>query len=220
MTKASLTPEETKIRAVARQYRRRGYTALVPRGPIELPQGLEGYVPDLIATNGRETVLVEVKQSDAVRKANELTLVADRVARLPGWRFELIAIAPEPAGRLATREQLATLADKVDRALAAGLSDMALDYAAHAAGLLITEAGRLEGLKVDHMATRDVARELVVRGVLPKPLFESFDLAWRRRGELMHLDPTELAPSSEEVRQVMRLIENLRAELDAESAAA
>lgn len=53
--------EQQRARAVAEDYRRRGYDVVEEPSLESLPDFLAGYQPDLIARRGKETVVVEVK---------------------------------------------------------------------------------------------------------------------------------------------------------------
>ena len=127
MSMAGDQVEQAEVGAVARRYARKGYRVMRP-GPGQPPPAFLGdFVPDLIAERDEDRVIVEVKRSDLVRGANELAAVAARVAREPGWRFELIALPATGASRRRRRQGVVTdFCRRAEDYLGLGLSGPAL----------------------------------------------------------------------------------------------
>jgi hypothetical protein len=87
--------EQKKIEALARQYRRRGYTVYAEIKGYESPRLFGGFVPDLIASSNDETIIVEVITAKADR---ERTPAIEKFARIadqtPNTRFDLVVVNP------------------------------------------------------------------------------------------------------------------------------
>lgn len=86
--------EQRKIRQIRREYEQRGYQVLAE--PQSFPGlGSAAFVPDLVAVNGEETVLIEIVSSSSRPEAGDrirhLSVLAQET---PTWRFELINTNP------------------------------------------------------------------------------------------------------------------------------
>jgi hypothetical protein len=76
----TLQPLESQVIAkVADEYRRRGYDVAVKPSGADLPDFLGDFKPDLIARNGTESVVVEVKVGTRTSVAERLWDVAEKV---------------------------------------------------------------------------------------------------------------------------------------------
>ncbi|WP_423596711.1 hypothetical protein [Roseateles sp. MS654] len=79
-------------RLIARRYEMQGYAVTIGPSAEQIPFSLNGYRPDLLATNGKEQLLVEVNTS-GTRLDTDLILSADReVQRHPGWKFLIVTV--------------------------------------------------------------------------------------------------------------------------------
>ncbi len=84
MGKAPGILERRRLRDVAREYQRKGYQVLVePRGS-DLPVFLQNLGPDLIAHNGEEWVVVEVKSKTSLVRDPHLSQLTEVVSSRPG----------------------------------------------------------------------------------------------------------------------------------------
>lgn len=198
--------EEREVRLLARRYARDGYRVTRPGPSGNTLPFLEGFVPDLIAEREGDRVIVEVKRADAVKGGNELKAVAERVARVPGWRFELVTVAPEQDEASRRTHVLHALARQARGYLQRDLPGPAYITALHA----LEEALELRALPQDRRAREKsaprLAHDLVVAGVIPRELFEQARSALRR-GEQV-LVAAEQA-SAEDVDDLLRLAADL-----------
>jgi hypothetical protein len=154
------------VNAVARRYLRQGYRVTRPGRGQPVPAFLDGFVPDLIAESDADRVVVEVKRSDLVPGANELTAVAERVAQEPGWRFELVAVQP-PSRATARRRRIAEdLLVQAERYLDLDLPGTAVIWLVNAIeeAMLALAEGR-DRFAGDKSAAR-LARDLVTLGII------------------------------------------------------
>jgi len=82
--------ENSKIRQVAKDYEKNGYTVIIePRGS-DIPTFIKNYQPDLIATSDKDNVVVEIKARTDFATIERLRDIADVINKRENWRFELI----------------------------------------------------------------------------------------------------------------------------------
>ncbi len=83
------------VEDIANSYKAEGYQVKLHPTSLDLPRFLKPYRPDLIVTNGREKVVVEVKTRREIIGSSEITNLAKAIESRPGWRFDLALIKPE-----------------------------------------------------------------------------------------------------------------------------
>lgn len=83
------------IEDVANSYKAEGYQVQLHPAQVDLPRFLKPYRPELIVTNGREKVVVEVKTRREIIGSTQFTNLAKAIESHPGWRFDLALIKPE-----------------------------------------------------------------------------------------------------------------------------
>ncbi len=91
--------ERERAASVAGRYRQRGYQVVEEPTVEQLPDFLRelNFRPDLLATNGSESVIVEIQSFGQVARSQVMEQVAETVERHPKWRLELIlGHLPEP----------------------------------------------------------------------------------------------------------------------------
>lgn len=84
------------VERAASEYAGRGYTVIVQPTPVQLPDFLKEFRPDLLALSSSDNVVIEVKARQDLRDRLMLRL-SEVVAKHRGWRFELIVANP-PVG--------------------------------------------------------------------------------------------------------------------------
>jgi hypothetical protein len=171
----------------ARQYRKLGYEVVECPSGDQLPPFLRGFSPDLIATSEDDHVVLEIKRAADLRGSNEIKELAAAVDQRGGWRFELIALGPNPHDVEVPSE---TALDRLmERALAlydSGWPDAALLYAASVLEELIRDAGAQHRIKGKLHATKAIVRDLAFRGVLGEEVVDTLDRAWDQRNRMVH----------------------------------
>src|SRR4051794_40500240 len=81
---------------VAQRYRDEGYGVVVKPQTDLVPPFLAGFQPDLIATRGNESVVVEIKTNRIDLSNNPtITRLAEVVNGQPGWRLDVVVLEPE-----------------------------------------------------------------------------------------------------------------------------
>jgi hypothetical protein len=82
------------LELVAERYRRQGFEVAVSPAPGSLPEALRTFVPDLLAQKGNERVVVQIKRRSGAPSGEQLSALAEAVAREPGWRLEVVLFEP------------------------------------------------------------------------------------------------------------------------------
>jgi hypothetical protein len=211
MTQAKEAPERREVRSIARRYKRKGYSVTEPTKGGSMPGFLEGLSPDLIAEREDDRVVIEVKQTRALRGSNELRTVAERVSREPGWRFELVAVASVEALSPPPPEVIAHISSRARQVMNEGYADFAYVFAWSLIETLLSELARRNGLSADKSTSRQLARNLVTLGVISKKVFDAIEEARVKRNRLLHL-VSEALPRPAEVENLLALGEELRGE--------
>jgi len=80
--------ERSEVNEIAKDYEERGYH-------VRFNPSLGSVKADLIATNERETVVIEVKVGNDRDARARLPELARFVAQRPGWRFEFVSVADD-----------------------------------------------------------------------------------------------------------------------------
>lgn len=202
--------ERRTLRSIARRYRREGYRVTLPGQGAALPAFLDGFAPDLIAENDRDHVVVEIRRSDAVRGANDLVGIAERVSGKEGWRFELVALEPPAAGTVPGSERLAAVEARVRRAVQAGLADLAYAYAFSSLEEVLADLALRHGLDGARMPAARALRDLVSLGILSEDDRDRIGHARTLRNRLLH-GGDEALPSAADVEAVLALAHRLSA---------
>lgn len=161
-------------RLVAKRYEERGYTVTIEPSQSAIPFELGNYRPDILATNGEEWLIIEVKGPGA-RVNNEVYRELSRkVEEHPGWRFLLVTLAPEeleqPDAATLTNPTAAALRqrlEKLDRLHGVDESDgilLPLYWGAYMTALrLIVEQDGIElGMITDHSLINKAYSEGIV----------------------------------------------------------
>lgn len=79
-----------RVRQVADEYARRGYSVRIEPPPRELPFDLGRYRPDLVASRDGENLVIEVKADVRGLSVERYRDIAQEVAAHEGWRFLLV----------------------------------------------------------------------------------------------------------------------------------
>lgn len=86
--------ESRRLQQLRRELLKDGYdVALHPRNDV-LPLFLQGLAPDLVASKGAETLVIEVKTKESVRGDLRLEELASALEGRPGWSFQLVLTNP------------------------------------------------------------------------------------------------------------------------------
>lgn len=84
--------EIAALELVAKQYEDDGYSVQIEPGNQALPDEIQGYSPDLVATKGEQKIAVEVKFLASKRIRREMENLARAFRAIPNWRFDLVVM--------------------------------------------------------------------------------------------------------------------------------
>ncbi len=182
------TLEQVRIKQLTEEYRRGGYEVIVRPKPHQLPDFLEGYLPDMIVGRDGEWTAIAVKSRRALAAGTQTRDLARLIENRPDWNFELIVVSDErphesmevldPRSVRRGIEEAMRLADN-DFAGPALLTGWA---ALEAALRLLLNA---EGVKVRLPTTR-IVEQAVEEGVISRGEYRMLSALMRRRNALAH----------------------------------
>jgi uncharacterized protein YutE (UPF0331/DUF86 family) len=92
---ASTSRERQRARAIAEEYRSKGYEVIEQPSPEQLPEFLAGYHPDVLVQRGDEAIIVEVKSRSSLAKDPQIMELARLIRAEPHWNFELVLVGEE-----------------------------------------------------------------------------------------------------------------------------
>lgn len=183
--------EEEAIRAIAARYTSRGYDVVIRPAPDLLPRPLRRFQPDLLARNSTENVVVEVR-SKATLAHPAPKRMAQTVAGLPGWRFELVITNPElqtsvPAhGETLSRKQIVERQGEAKTLASKGYLSAAFLIAWSAAEAVLRRIASKSGLDSAGYSPSALYKELYSIGAISRKAYEVFVEAVQTRNSLVH----------------------------------
>jgi hypothetical protein len=215
------SPERRRARALAEEYRSRGYGVIEEPSPAQLPDFLSGYRPDLLVRKGDEAIVVEVKPRSSLARDAQIRDLAQLLQTKPHWNFELVVVgegerisAPEGA-RPFERDDILRGIEAAERLLAPGFSEAALLLAwstSEATVRLLIEA---EGIVLDHLNPPYILKQAVMNGVIARDEYNFLTNVIKYRNALVHgfktidFDP---ALVSELISRTKRLLQSTSAQ--------
>jgi hypothetical protein len=169
---AATSRERQRARALAEEYRNRGYEVIEQPSPEQLPEFLAGYRPDLLVRRGDEAIIVEVKSRSSLAKDPRIRELARLLQTKPHWNFELVMVGegeqlrtPEGA-RPFERDDILRGIEAAEKLATSGYSEAALLQAwstLEATVRLLTEE---EGLVLDRLNPLSILKQAVTNGVI------------------------------------------------------
>ncbi len=205
------------VRKVAEDYRRRGYDVEIkPRGS-SIPDFVEGALPDLIARRSNESVVVGVQYGTRYSVSDKWGEVARRARQEPGWRFDLVFVAPDESEpvfeglkpSLAALEQRARSAGTLLQGTESEAAFLLLWSALEGTLRLIADR---ETLPVTTLPTSAILRELYSAGELSRQQFHEALRLLPIQNQLVH-GAGQLERS--DTVHLQRLVQDLLAEVKA-----
>jgi uncharacterized protein YutE (UPF0331/DUF86 family) len=184
--------ERQRARALAEEYRSRGYEVIEAPSPEQLPDFLAGYRPDLLIRKGDEAIVAEVKSRSSLVKDPQIRELARVLGSKPNWNFELVVVREEeqlsaPEGtRPFVREDILRSIEATERLLEAGFAEAALVLAwttSEAAVRLLTEA---EGIGLDRHTPLYVLKQAVMHGVISRDEYNFLTNVMKYRNAFAH----------------------------------
>jgi hypothetical protein len=189
---AVTSPERQRARALAEEYRSRGYQVIEEPSPAQLPDFLSGYRPDLLVRKGDETIIVAIKSRSSLAKDPQTRDLARLLQTKPNWNFELVMVgegeqfsAPEGARPFA-RDDILRGIEEAESLVASGFSAAALLLAwstLEATLRLLTEK---EGIVLDRSSPLYILKQAVINGVISRDDYNFLANVVKYRNALVH----------------------------------
>jgi REase_AHJR-like len=190
---AATTPlERQRARALAEEYRSKGYEVIEVPSPEQLPDFLAGYHPDLLIRKGDEAIVVEVKSRSSLVNDPQIRELARLLGSKPNWNFELVVIRDEEQWSVPEdacpfeREDILRGIEATERLLEAGFPEVALLLAwstSEATVRLLTET---EGIRLDRHTPLYVLKQAVVHGVISRDEYNFLMNVMKYQNALAH----------------------------------
>jgi REase_AHJR-like protein len=184
--------ERQRARAIAEEYRSRGYAVIEEPSPDQLPEFLSGYTPDLLIRKGNEAVVVEVKSRSSLAKDPRVRDLARLLQAKPNWRFELVVLGEEgnlssPEGtRPFEREDILRNIEAAERLLDSGFSEAALLLAWPTLEAILRLLTGEEGLLLDRLTPLNILKQAVINGVISRDDYSFLMNVMKYRNALAH----------------------------------
>lgn len=197
------TMEPEALARVVQRYRDEGYDVIAEPHGEEVPPFAAGFNLDMIATRGKEGVVVEIKEN-RIDLSNDpsMTRLAEVVNAQPGWRLDVVVLEPETAIEKAARDAAEPSDDQLARILEAAEELVDRGYTPYA---YVIAWG---GLEAAMRRIRDVAelygkatptelmRTLYGNGFLNKEQFDRLKESYKIRSQVVHgLVPSQVDPA-------------------------
>lgn len=185
--------ERERLLRLAEEYRNKGYEVSFHPNPEDLPDFLRGYRPDLIARQGNESVIVEVKSRSSLNSSSTQYLrnLAQVVEQHPGWRFELVMTNPEDAAYSPKAESSLQKPEietrlQVARQLATQHPESAILYSWSLVEATLRLVAEHEGLSLQRFDPLYLVKQLVTEGVISRPEYQLLMNALSLRNAIAH----------------------------------
>ena len=167
---SELTQEIQAVRSAAADLEKQGYAVTVEPDPSEIPFDLNQYRPSILATRGKENLLIDVKVRGAHRSIDRYQQIAEIVGVHKNWRFMLSTVeALEPINRVtgegpADPQSLKKMLDRVEPLLEGDSYDLVLPYlwSVYISAMRIT--GGRYNIPVDATSDRSVLKAMYSLG--------------------------------------------------------
>lgn len=191
--KPRLYPSESeRVQEIACEYQDKGYLVVVEPHGAHLPEALAGFQPDLLASSAEETVVVEVKYGNLLSEQTDMPALADAVATLPGWRFELVVIGQKktasvvPAAQDLNETEIRRWADAAQQLLNGGYPETALLAAWSVAETALRAAARAQDIPLEGSSALQLVKDLYSLGLLSPDEYGFLQKIMKGRNRLAH----------------------------------
>jgi hypothetical protein len=189
---AATSRERQRARAIAEEYRSRGYEVIEQPSPEQLPEFLAGYHPDILVQKGNEATIVEVKSRSSLAKDPQITELARLVRIEPHWNFELILVGEEeqlstPEGtRPFERDDILRGIEVAERLVASGFSEAALLQAWSTLEATVRLLSTEEGLVLEQLNPLSILTQVTSNGIISRADYNFLTKVMKYRNALIH----------------------------------
>jgi uncharacterized protein YutE (UPF0331/DUF86 family) len=205
--------ERKRITAIAREYAEKGYDVNISPNRDELPEFLQNYRPDIIATSYNENVAVEVKSGRNLVKSPYLPKLAKAIEENEGWRFEMVITNPrgkkgpiEDDIDVLTKEDITKRIDEIKHLLEIGQMEAAILLGWSAIEGTLRLMAMRERIKIKRRAASYLSKKMYNMGVITPDEYNILNEAIELRNAVIHGYKTEKADSAvvEEMLTIIR----------------
>lgn len=227
MTHNNTPREQKRIREVAKEYENKGFAVSVEPSGAALPAFLReaSYSPDIIATSGKETHVIEVSSKDTAARLRQLSKVVEKIEAKPGWRFVLVMTNP----RITTRDLSSSEIPRLEDLQKALVLVLALEKASLKANanfsqaVLLTAWAIVEGAlrmylfsnrsKVPSGSPHSIVRDAVTYGFINRSEGEFLDSVAKIRNAVAH-GAVNIKTPSDKLERLLSLCRSLVGSID------
>lgn len=194
--------DQEALERVAQRYRDEGYDVVVHPGGDLVPTFLSGFQPDLIATRGKESAVVEIK-TNRVDLSNDpyITRLAEIIEAQPGWRLDLVVLESESTVDRAAQDATEPTEDQIFQTLRSAEELADKGYAPSAcvmawAGLEAAMRRIRDDAELYGRTTPiELMRALYSNGFLSREQFDRLRDSFKIRSQIVHgLVPPRIEP--------------------------
>jgi uncharacterized protein YutE (UPF0331/DUF86 family) len=184
--------ERQRARAIAGEYRSKGYEVIEEPTQEQLPDFLSGYNPDLLVRKGDEARVVVVKSRASLAQEPQIRDLARLLHTKPNWNFELVLLGEKeqmslPEGAYAfDREDILSGIQESERLLELEFSEAALLLAWSSAEATIRLLTAAEGIVLDRLTPVYILKQAVMYGVISRDEYNFLTKAMQYRNALVH----------------------------------
>jgi hypothetical protein len=212
--------EAQRIRELADEYEKKGYTVVHPRTEKDLPPFLwnVNYIPDLVVISDKEKLVVEVKTSKTVRRDKEMSRVSDLVNRQPGWQFLFVLTNPKSDASIIPAPNSARWHDLLTKSRHPALATPELVEAAFLLAWAALEGVLREATASDESlnetksafakAPMSLVRDAAILGLIDRKDVPKLDTMFQMRNRIVH-SIGGTSPSAQDVRDLQRLVDDV-----------
>jgi hypothetical protein len=206
--------ERRRARAIAEEYRSKGYEVFEEPSPAQLPDFLSSYSPDLLVRRGDEAIIVAVKSRSSLAKDPQTRDLAQLLRTKPHWNFELIMVGEDeqlstPEGaRPFKRDDILRGIETAEQLMASGFSEAALLLARSTSEATVRLLTEEEGLVLEHLNPLSILTQATSNGVISRDDYNFLTKVMKHRNALVHgFKTTEFDPAL--VTELIKLTKHL-----------
>jgi hypothetical protein len=184
--------ERRRARAIAEEYRSRGYEVIEEPSPAQLPDFLSGYRPDLLVRRGNESIIVAVKSRSSLAKDLQTRDLARVLQTKPHWNFELIMVGEDeqlstPEGaRPFKRDDILQGIEAAEKLVESGFSEAALLLAWSTSEATVRLLAEEEELVLEHLNPLSLLTQATSNGVISRDDYNFLTKVMKYRNALVH----------------------------------
>jgi hypothetical protein len=191
--------EEKKLKALARQYTKDGFTVFTDLAGFEPPPHYSGLTPDLVAKKGDQVILVEVVEGarGGSNRKEQVAEFARYAEEQPNVRFDLVVIRPDTAKPISPRYILKRLRGRTLRELEATSELLPraffVLFAVAVEDLLISAAAKKEVEVERFKELPELALYLQEKEVIAPSMVAFAKEVWELRNQVLHSGQADLS---------------------------